>query len=41
MTIEEARYVLANRGMYSDRMALWAMDIVAEYERQHPEEVGR
>lgn len=41
MTIGEARYVLANRSMYPDRMVLWAMDIVAEYERQHPEEVGR
>lgn len=35
MTIDEARYVIANRAMYPDSMFHWALEIVEAYERQH------
>lgn len=34
MTVAEARYVLANRGFYSDATVLMALDIVENAERQ-------
>lgn len=36
MTYNEAKFVLENRHLYNDEMVRWAMDVVEEYERQHP-----
>jgi hypothetical protein len=38
MTIGEARYVLAHREIYDQATYMWAVEIVENYERQHPNE---